>query len=85
MNKKLLVAHPTGNANTRGAINGFCQLGMLHSFHTCVACFEGSWLYRIAAFSPLREFRRRMFDTPLKQLDCARNRALLCRQYIQRP
>ncbi len=68
MNKKLLVAHPTGNANTRGAINGFCQLGMLHSFHTCVACFEGSWLYRIAAFSPLREFRRRMFDTPLKDI-----------------
>ena len=68
MNKKLLVAHPTGNANTRGAINGFCRLGMLHSFHTCVACFEGSWLYRIAALSPLREFRRRMFDTSLRNI-----------------
>lgn len=66
MKKKILVAHPTGNANTRGAIVGFHQQRILHSFHTCVACFEGSWLYRLAGFSPLREFRRRMFEKSLQ-------------------
>lgn len=65
---KLLVAHPTGNANTRGAIEGFHKRGILHSFHTCVACFEGDWQYRLAAISPLREFRRRLFDKSLQSI-----------------
>lgn len=68
MKKKILVAHPTGNANTRGAIEGFNKLGILHSFHTCVACFEGNWLYKLAKISPLREFRRRMFDISLQNI-----------------
>lgn len=68
MKKKILVAHPTGNANTRGAIEGFNNLGILHSFHTCVACFEGNWLYKLANISPLREFRRRMFDKSLQNI-----------------
>lgn len=68
MKNKILVAHPTGNANTRGAINGFCKAGILHSFHTCVACFDKSWLYRLAALPPLREFRRRQFDNSLRSI-----------------
>ena len=66
MKKKIVVAHPTGNANTRGAINGFNSLKILHSFHTCVACFEGSALYKLSAIPLFREFRRRMFDKSLQ-------------------
>lgn len=27
--KKIVISHPTGNANTRGAVNGFYQLYMI--------------------------------------------------------
>lgn len=66
--KKILAAHPTGNENTRGAINGFTEKGILHSFHTCVACFDGDWLYKLTRFSPFREFKRRMFARSLQDI-----------------
>lgn len=68
MKNRILVAHPTGNANTRGALAGFRKLGILQSFHTCVACFEGDVLYRLGALGPFREFRRRLFDKSIEKL-----------------
>lgn len=59
--KKIIIYHPTGNANTRGAVNGFYKAGILHSFHTCIACFKHTLLYRISFWGPLKELRRREF------------------------
>ncbi len=64
--KKIIIYHPTGNANVRGAANGFCKVGILHSFHTCIACFKDSLLYALAV-GPLKEFRRREFNLFLQR------------------
>ena len=66
--KKVLIAHPTGNENTRHAVLGLYAHGMLQSFHTCVACFEGSLLYGLSAMPFFRIFRRRVFDSAYR--DC---------------
>ena len=64
--KKIVVSHPTGNANTRGVVDGFYKQGMLDSFHTCIACFENSYSYRLAV-GPFKKFRRRTFSSFLQR------------------
>lgn len=59
--KKIIIYHPTGNANVRGAVNGFFKAGILHSFHVCIACFKNSIFYKLA-IGPMKEFRRREFS-----------------------
>lgn len=61
----LIVSHPTANANVRAALDGFLSAGLLGEFHTSVACFENDWFYKLSK-GPLKEFRRRAFDTSLK-------------------
>lgn len=63
--KKVIIYHPTGNANTRSAVNGFYHAGILHSFHTCIAYFKNTLLYKFS-FGPLKEFRRREFSSFLR-------------------
>ena len=46
--KKIVISHPNGNANVRGAANGFFNAAILESFHTSIACYKGGWLYRLA-------------------------------------
>mgnify|MGYP002534101448 CR=1 FL=1 len=60
--KKITIYHPFGNANTRAAVDGIYKQGILESFHTCVACFEGSFLYKLSSLSPFKELRRREFS-----------------------
>ena len=64
--KKVIISHPFGNANTRAAVMGMHRRGLLYSFHTCIACFKGSVLYRLSALKAFREFRRREFDAALR-------------------
>lgn len=78
--KKIIIYHPFGNANTRGAVDGICKQGILESFHTCIACFEGSPLYKLSAFSPLKEFRRRKFSSILKNKTITHPFKEICRQ-----
>lgn len=62
---KIIISHPTGNANTRAAIDGLYKANLLHSFHTCVAVFSNSWFYNFC-IGPLRVLRKRSFSTYLK-------------------
>lgn len=64
---KIIISHPTGNANVRGTIAGFYRRGLLHSYHTTVACFQGSVLYGLSSVSFLREFRRREYGRQLRK------------------
>lgn len=64
--KEITIYHPFGNANTRATVDGFYEQGIIESFHTCIACFKGSFLYKLSYFSPLKEFRRRCFSIFLK-------------------
>lgn len=65
--RKIIVSHPTGNANSRSAVNGLYKKGILDSFHTCIACFKHSFLYYISK-GPLKEFKRREFSLFLKNI-----------------
>ncbi|WP_072530990.1 glycosyltransferase family 4 protein [Bacteroides ilei] len=60
--KKITIYHPFGNANTRAAVDGIFKKGILESFHTCIACFEGSMLYKLSSLSLLKELKRRKFS-----------------------
>lgn len=64
--KKITIYHPFGNANTRAAVDGVYKQGILESFHTCIACFKVSPLYKIFSFGNLKEFQRRTFSSFLK-------------------
>lgn len=64
--RKITIYHPFGNANTRAAVDGIYEQGILESFHTCIACFQGSLLYKLSLGGPLKELRRREFSSFLQ-------------------
>jgi glycosyltransferase involved in cell wall biosynthesis len=63
---KIIMSHPTGNANVRAVANGLEQAAMLAAFHTTVATFPGSLLERLSAIGPFGELKRRQFDAALQ-------------------
>lgn len=63
---KVVLSHPTGNANAREAAIRFKNAGVLAEFHTAVATFPGDLPDRIGAFGPFSEIRRRRLDPLLK-------------------
>lgn len=63
---KVIVTHPTGNANVRAAVNGFQQENMLAGFNTTIATFPGKKLDIISNIGPLAEFRRRSYHPALQ-------------------
>jgi glycosyltransferase involved in cell wall biosynthesis len=63
----VILSHPTGNANVRAAAKGLANAAMLAEFHTTIAVFPGGLLDRLGALRPLSEFRRRSFDSSLRQ------------------
>ena len=63
--KKILLSHPTGNTNVRAWTKALHRQQLLESFHTSIACFQGTFLYRIGV-GPLENFRRREFDKTLQ-------------------
>jgi glycosyltransferase involved in cell wall biosynthesis len=65
-NIKIIVAHPTGNANVRYLITALLKSHMLSGFYTCVALFENTVLYNILKAGPLKEFTKRSFSPQLK-------------------
>lgn len=64
--KKIIISHPTGNSNVRGAIGGFFKRGLLHSFHTSVSCYNGGIFHLLSKLPPFWEFRKRSFNEQLK-------------------
>jgi len=65
-NKKIVVSHPTGNANVRYLIDGLALRGMLSFFYTCVAVFKGTAMYFFLEKTPLKEFTKRSFSPEVK-------------------
>lgn len=66
MQDKIVISHPTGNANVRGAVDGFYKAGILHSFHTSIACFPGTLIYKFC-IGPLSFIRKRTYSYFLKK------------------
>lgn len=63
---RLILSHPTGNANVRALLEGLEKKGMLQEFYTCIALFENSRLYPFTGRGPLKEFRKRLFSAELE-------------------
>lgn len=63
---KIILAHPTGNANVRALAEGISKAGLLQGFYTCVALFRDSKLYPLTRIKFFREFKKRIFADSLK-------------------
>ena len=65
--KKVLISHTVGNANTRSAVYGLFNKGILHSFHVCVAVFKSSWYYKYLETGYLKLFKKRTFGDSIRK------------------
>lgn len=65
---KIVLSHPTGNANVRAAVSGLAEANLLYEFYTSIACFPGSLLEYIGTFGPFSEINRRHFHSALKPM-----------------
>jgi glycosyltransferase involved in cell wall biosynthesis len=61
-----VFSNPTGNANARAASLGLMEAKILHEFHTTIASFPGTALDWLGAIGPLKEIRRRRFESSLQ-------------------
>lgn len=65
---KILVSHPTGNANLRAVLRGFADAGILNAFYTTIATQDASLFKRLSNLPGLSEFKRRSYDNDLTPL-----------------
>jgi len=65
-NMKLILTHPTGNANVRATAEGLLQADLLSDFYTSVASFPGTLLDRLGGIHLFSEIRRRRFNPNLR-------------------
>ena len=63
---KILLSHPTGNANVRSVLRGLEKAGILDSFCTSIACYPHSFFDLLAKMSLFNELKRRKFDSEIK-------------------
>ena len=65
---KILMSHPTGNANVHAAALGFSNAGILGELNTAIAMFPGTLLDRLSKIGFLSQLRRRRFDPALQDV-----------------
>jgi glycosyltransferase involved in cell wall biosynthesis len=63
---KIILSHPTGNANVRAVAKGLLSKGILYRFYTSIAVFPGNIWDKIGAVKRLSEFKRRCFHPDLQ-------------------
>lgn len=64
---KIILSHPTGNANSRATAEGLIKAGLLNCFYTSVAVFPGSLLHKLGGLPLLSLVRRRVYNPILEQ------------------
>lgn len=64
---KILVSHPTGNANVRAIVNTFNTNGLLYQFYTSIAAYPGNIWYKLSRLKPFSSFSRRTFNPELQK------------------
>ena len=64
---KIILSHPTGNANVRAVLTAFNEGDILDSFHTSIASFDGSFYDKLSKFRLLNDFKRRKFDNSIEE------------------
>jgi glycosyltransferase involved in cell wall biosynthesis len=63
---KVIISHPTGNANVRAVAESLAFAKLLNSFYTSIAAYPGNIWYKLGGYAPLSEFRRRSFHPVLQ-------------------
>lgn len=66
MKPQIIVSHPNGNANTRGAVYGLNRLRMLYLFITSVAVFKYGFWRIIATLPGMNVLMRKKYDDAIK-------------------
>lgn len=61
----IIAAHPTGNANVRQAVGALAEAGLLSSFETAIAVFDGSPLGALSRLPGFSELQRRGYGKEL--------------------
>jgi glycosyltransferase involved in cell wall biosynthesis len=59
---KILVSHPTGNANVRAVLSAFMRADVLSEFHTTITAADDSIILKLLPKSVRKEFLRRKFE-----------------------
>ena len=59
---KILVSHPTLNANANALITGFLKSNILYKIYTCVAIFPDQILDEFGKYEKLKDLKRRRLD-----------------------
>lgn len=62
----IIASHPTGNANVRQAVGALAEAGLLLSFETAIAVFDGSSLGHLSRLPGFSELQRRRYGRELK-------------------
>ncbi|MBT0812294.1 glycosyltransferase family 4 protein [Litoribacter ruber] len=65
---KIILSHPTGNANVRAAANALADAGHLAEFRTSIASFPGGLLDKIGHICSFPDISRRQFSPQLKSV-----------------
>ena len=60
--KRILLTHPTGNANLRAALSGMHEAGILEAFYTCIATKDRTFFDFLSKLPGFSEFNRRRFN-----------------------
>ncbi|OKH22662.1 glycosyltransferase family 4 protein [Chroogloeocystis siderophila] len=60
----LLLSHPTGNANVRGAISALEQAEKLSLYQTTVAVHQSDWYFKLLPTAVKQELLRRTYPLP---------------------
>jgi glycosyltransferase involved in cell wall biosynthesis len=56
---KILISHPTLNANSKAVVAGFFKQKSLYLLHTAVAVYPGQFLFLLSKTNVFRDFKRR--------------------------
>lgn len=66
-NMKVLLSHPNGNANVRGALYGLQDQGLLYRYITSVAVFSLGFWHVIANLPGMNMFLRKSYDDKIQK------------------
>jgi len=64
--QKVVLTHPTGNANLRAIATGLASSNILHKFYTSLAVYNGSFLDRLSNVTGFSSLKKRRFEDVLR-------------------
>ncbi|SEL24931.1 glycosyltransferase family 4 protein [Parapedobacter koreensis] len=67
-NPKILLAHPTGNANVRALAIALAAEDFLHKFYTSIAVYKGDIWHQLSRLPGFSALKKRSFDNELESL-----------------